>query len=100
MSTTTRARSARPRAARAALLTLAALLAFPAASPAHGRSGAVASDWHARVTAVEPPLSGLEWQVLGGDVRLQLTVPAGHELRVPGDGGEPFLRFANGEVAV
>jgi hypothetical protein len=86
--------------AAAAFPIIALLLAGTPAASAHGRSGAVASDWHARITSVEPRLDGLEWRVLDGDVRLQLTVPDGHVVTVPGDGGEPFLRFAGGKVLV
>src|SRR5690242_6596978 len=82
----------------AALVILASLTAGTPAASAHGRSGAVASDWHAHVLAVTPSLPGLEWRVLGGDTRLQLTVPAGHSVQVRGDAGEPFLRFAGDQV--
>jgi hypothetical protein len=85
-----------------ALLALALLLVTPVAALA---DPAGPTNYRSEVTGVEPAVEGVEAGVLGGDAFLQLTVPAGTEVFVPGydesEGASPYLWFApDGRVFV
>lgn len=77
------------------LLPLAAAAILPAV-PAAAHGGLV--NYSARVTAIEPPLPGLEISVVGGDDQVLLTNDTGRVVTVPGYEGEPYLRFETGRV--
>lgn len=69
------------------------VLVAPAVASAH-TGGRIASDFEARVTGVRPAAAGVRARVLGGDLKLELTVSNGHTVTVLGLLGEPFLRFS------
>jgi hypothetical protein len=72
-------------------LALALLVAAPTAAAA---DPAGPTNYDSRVTAVEPPVDGLEVEVLGGDAYVQVTAPPGSSVTVPGyEEGELYLRF-------
>ncbi len=75
----------------ALLATALGLLALvPAAAQAHGPIDPVASDYLARITSVP---AGLRAAVVDGDLRLWLSVSAGHRVTVLDSVGAPYLRF-------
>jgi len=85
-------------AGRSALLAVALALVAPATASAH-TGGRIATDFEARVIGLAPRTAGVRARVLGGDLKLELTVSGGHEVVVLGLEGEPFLRFSADGVA-
>jgi hypothetical protein len=85
-------------ARRSALLAVALALVAPATASAH-TGGRIATDFEARVVGLAPRAPGVRAQVLGGDLKLELSVSSDHELVVLGLEGEPFLRFSAAGVA-
>ena len=85
-------------ARRSALLAVALALVAPATASAH-TGGRIATDFEARVIGLTPHAPGVRARVLGGDLKLELTVSGGHEVVVLGLEGEPFLRFSADGVA-
>jgi hypothetical protein len=85
-------------ARRSALLAVALALVAPATASAHA-GGRIATDFEARVIGLAPRATGVRARVLGGDLKLELTVSGGHEVVVLGLEGEPFLRFSPDGVA-
>jgi hypothetical protein len=73
------------------------VLAAPAVASAH-TGGRIATDFEARVAGLRPGATGVRARVLGGDLKLELTVPPPHTVVVLGLLGEPFLRFSSGGV--
>jgi hypothetical protein len=83
-------RPLRSRALRTTLLTGLLLLAPTAASA----DPAGPTNYDSRVTAIDPPVDGLEVEILGGDAYVRLTAPAGASVIIPGyEDGERYLRF-------
>src|SRR5689334_22489576 len=79
---------------------MALALAFVAPATAYAHTGGrIASDFEARIVGLRPRASGMRARVLGGDLKLELTVSGGHEVVVLGLEGEPFLRFSPAGVA-
>ncbi len=64
----------------------------PATAWAH-TGGRIATDFEARVAGVSPAAPTVRPQVLGGDLKMQLTVTGRTVVVVLGLLGEPFLRF-------
>jgi hypothetical protein len=85
-------------ARRSALLALALAFVAPATAYAH-TGGRIATDFEARIAGLRPRAPGVRARVLGGDLKLELTVSGGHEVVVLGLEGEPFLRFGRAGVA-
>jgi hypothetical protein len=81
-----------------ALVVIVVGLAVPAPAAAHLKTGLLATDFDARVGSFRPPADGLSARVLGGDQRIELTVPPGRSVIVMGLLGEPFLRFSKAGV--
>ncbi|MDX6536337.1 MAG: dye decolorizing peroxidase [Gaiellales bacterium] len=77
-------------------LVLAALggLVAPASASAHVKTRTLSTDFEARVGSFRPAAPGLAARVLGGDLQLELRVPAHRVVVVLGLLGEPFLRFS------
>jgi hypothetical protein len=73
-------------------------LARPPAAIAHISTGDLSTTFRATVAGFRPAAPGLRAQVVGGDIRLRLTVPAGDRVVVLGLMGEPYLRFGPGGV--
>ena len=73
-------------------------LAAPRVAAAHGRPGALATDFEARVAGFRPAAAGLEARVLDGDQRVRLQVKGARVVVVLGLIGEPFLRFSRSGV--
>lgn len=67
-------------------LVLAATPSVALADPA--RPG----DTRSQVDRLEPDVDGVRFDIVGGDAFLRLRVERGHEVLVPGYGGEPYLR--------
>jgi hypothetical protein len=78
---------------RSALVAVAMIVAVPGTASAH-TGGRIATDFEARLAGLRPPVPGVRAQVLGGDLKLQLTVSGSHTVVVLGLLGEPFLRFS------
>lgn len=88
-------RSAGPsRAAFACVPLLALLCALWTAPPARAADAAVVST----LEGVQPPASGLELEVVGGDRFLVLTNGTGKQVVVKGYDDEPYLRFLPNRV--
>lgn len=85
-------------ARRSALLAVALAFVAPGTASAH-TAGRIATDFEARVAGLQPRAAGVRARVLGGDLKLELTVSGGHEVVVLGLVGEPFLRFTPAGVA-
>jgi len=86
------------RAPRTALLAVVVLLAAtPTAARAHGPIAPVASSYFAKVLQVPP---GVDAQVVDGDLRMWLHVPADRSVVVLDYRGAPYLRFSRDGVAV
>jgi len=85
-------------ATRSALLAVALAFVAPATASAH-TGGRIATDFDARVAGLRPRVPGVRARVIGGDLKLELTVAAGHDVVVLGLLGEPFLRFSAAGVA-
>ena len=81
------------RSSAAAIAILLTALARPPAALAHITTGDLSTSFRATVTGFRPAARGLRARVLGGDIRLRLTVPAGDRVLVLGLVGEPFLRY-------
>lgn len=77
---------------RSALVAVAIVVAVPGTAYAHA-GGRIATDFEARLAGVSPAAPSVRAQVLGGDLKLQLTVAGPHTVVVLGLLGEPFLRF-------
>jgi hypothetical protein len=78
-------------------LAAALALALPGSSEAHKGS----PHYRSTVRKVDPPVAGLDVQVLNYDDRLQLVNKTGGEVEVRGYGGEPYIRIdSNGSVEV
>jgi hypothetical protein len=82
---------------RSALLAGAMVLLAPAVAWAHA-GGRIATDFEARVGGFRPAAPGVRARVLGGDLKLELTVSGPHAVVVLGLLGEPFLRFSSAGV--
>jgi hypothetical protein len=83
------------------VLALAALLVRPPLAAAHTiSSDPVAGDYQAQITAVTPPTRLIQLRVVDGDQRLWMRVSPAASVVVLGVQGEPFLRFAGGQVDV
>jgi hypothetical protein len=79
------------RCLRALALALVLLVAAPSAALA---DAAGPTNYDSRVTAIEPPVEGVEVEVLGGDAYVQLSLPDGVSATVSGyEEGEAYLRF-------
>jgi len=76
---------------RTLLLVALITLAAPAAGAAHG--GSVLTGYVSTVSAVEPPVLGVNALVLGGDDRLRISNYSGKTIVVLGYEGESYLRF-------
>jgi hypothetical protein len=79
-----------------AVVTAATVLA-PGAG-AHFGTGKLG--YKSTIRSVEPPMPGLELQVLYGDDQLQLENRSGKTIVIKGYGGEPYLRFGPDGIAV
>jgi hypothetical protein len=88
-------------ASRAGLGVLLAVgLLVVAAGPALA-DPAEPSNYEASVTGLDPRPEGVELDVAGGDAFLRINVAPGHEVLIPGYGGEPYVRIdADGSVWV
>ncbi len=84
---------------RSALLAVILACVAPGTAYAH-TGGRIATDFEARVAGLRPRASGVRARVLGGDLKLELTVSGDREVVVLGLLGEPFLRFSPAGVAV
>ncbi len=73
---------------------LVGVFALAAAPAAMGKEAAVVSE----LQGVQPPASGLELEVTGGDRFLHLTNGTGKEIVVKGYDDEPYLRFLPSRV--
>lgn len=56
--------------------------------------------YHSRVTSIEPPIPGLEAEVLGGDDQLRVTWTGRPPLVIEGTQGEPMLRLSAGGIEI
>ncbi len=72
-----------------ALVFMLALVAVPGAFAHRGGS----TLYRSTVTAVDPPVSGVHVEVLGGDDRIYLTNETAKAIVIDGYSGEPYLRF-------
>lgn len=77
-----------------ATLATAATVLVLGSSPAgaHSAGGAEATNFLTRLSAVEPPVAGIEVAVIEGGNRLRLTNTGPEEALVIGYQGEPYLR--------
>ena len=89
--TATRAR----RPAALVLLALCWVVVRPAPASA---DAAGPTNYESSVTAVEPPVAGIEVEIIGGDSFLLLTVEGSTTVEVVGYRGEPYLRFMPGGI--
>jgi len=80
-------------ASRAPAVALLAAAAVALCGEPAGADPAGPTNQRSRVVAVEPPSEGAVVRVVGGDAFLELSLDRGHEVVVPGYGGEPYLRF-------
>jgi hypothetical protein len=89
---------------RLALLTPIALVALinPAVAGAHVRTGRVAVDYRASVSALSPPSARtvVTVRIYESDLAIGLTVEKHHRATVLGYAGEPLLRIGTGGVEV
>jgi hypothetical protein len=76
----------------AAVMALATGLVMASARPA-AADPAGPTDYRTEIVSIEPPVDGLEIEIIGGDSFIQLTAPRGFEIVVVGYAGEPYLRF-------
>ena len=91
----------RPRLALLMPIAVLAALIGPAAAGAHVRTGRVAVDYRASVSALRPPLAGaIVVRVYESDLAIGLTVERHHQVVVLGYVGEPFLRIGTRGVEV
>jgi hypothetical protein len=77
-------------------LALVGIVSFmsPVSADAHLKSGAMSTNFAARVGSLRPAISGIAARVLDGDLRLELRVAPGRVVIVLGLLREPFLRFS------
>ncbi len=86
---------------RALILAVVGLLAQPSMAAAHTiSSDPVAGDYQARIVSVRPATDLIQLRIVDGDQRLWMRVRPGVRVMVLGVQGEPFLRFALGQVDV
>jgi hypothetical protein len=83
---------------RSALAAVVMVLLMPGVASAH-TGGRIATDFDARIGGFSPAAPGVRARVLGGDLKLELTVSGDHTVVVLGLLGEPFLRFSPAGVA-
>jgi hypothetical protein len=83
---------------RSALVAVAVVAAAPGTAYAH-TGGRIATNFEARLAGLRPPAAGVRARVIGGDLKLQLSVTGSHVVVVLGLLGEPFLRFSPDGVA-
>jgi hypothetical protein len=76
---------------RAAIILSLAVLVTPAASQAH--RGSAQTGYVSTVSALVPPVLGVDARVLGGDDRLRISNYSGKTIVVLGYEQEPYLRF-------
>jgi hypothetical protein len=81
-----------------ALTLLGLALGTPSALAHTGTRASIAADYEARLQGVRPATPGIAARVVGGDIKLSLTVAPTRVVVVLGRLGEPFLRFARGGV--
>lgn len=78
------------------LICLATLVAWAPSALADGATG---KNFSSELRAVEPPVDGLEVEVLDGDDALEIRNKTGRSFLIPGYDDEPYLRFkADGVV--
>lgn len=77
---------------RASSVVLAIVIVVATAGPAFA-DPAAPTNYQSVVTAVDPPADGVEFEVVGGDAFLQVTVLPGHEVLIPGYFNEPYVRI-------
>jgi hypothetical protein len=75
---------------RSLLLAVCFALTFAPAAAGHGGGS---KGFKSTITAVRPPVAGIQIGVRGGDDRLRLENQSGEMIIVRGYGGEPYLRF-------
>ena len=80
------------------MLIGAVSLVAPAGVAAHVSTGALSTDFEARVIGLRPATPGLSARALDGDLLLELRVAPARVVIVLGYLGEPFLRFSPGGV--
>jgi hypothetical protein len=80
---------------RAAVLAVASVVLAAGPAAAHGLGP---TDTRSTIVALAPAVPGLSVRILGADAGVELRVPAGAVVEVPGYEGEPFLRFADGRI--
>jgi hypothetical protein len=71
-------------------LGLTAAIAFAGAAHAHQGN----PDFNSEIDGIEPPVDGLEAEILNYDADVVLTNDSGETVIVEGYEGEPYLRFA------
>jgi hypothetical protein len=82
-------------------LVLAVLLAPALLAPsAEAHFGTGKLGYRSTIRAVEPPMRGLDLQVLYGDDQVQLDNRSGKTIVIEGYGGEPYLRFAADGISI
>lgn len=92
-------RGLRPRRAGGALMGLAVMAVILAHSTPAGADSAGPTDFETEIIGWNPPVSGIELGVVGGDSFVSLKVVSGVEVVVIGYQGEPYLRFeADGTI--
>ena len=76
------------------VMVAAALLVAVGAAPAaaHAVGGAQASNYQTRILSIQPPVPGLQVEVVDAGARLRVRNHTGREVMVLGYGGEPYLR--------
>jgi hypothetical protein len=79
------------------LLVVLVALAMPPAASAHVRSGVIAVDYRADVSATPP---GVVARIYASDLAVKLTARAARSVVVPGYLGEPFIRIGPAGVTV
>ena len=76
---------------RAAIVLFLTALVLP--GDASGHRGSTLTGYVSTVSALEPPVLGVDAIVLGGDDRLRISNYSGKTIVVLGYEGEPYLRF-------
>ncbi len=56
--------------------------------------------YHSRITAIKPPVPGLEARIIGGDERIEMTYTGRVPLVIEGTQGEPMIRLSTAGVEV
>jgi hypothetical protein len=70
------------------------VLATPSPAAAHSTAGVSASNYTARVEAVDPPVAGIDVRIIDVGTRIELRNRSGRTVTVLGYEGEPYLRVA------